>query len=78
MLGECIPLTWLHVHLTLIAPKDQPGYIVSLNLGGETGKNPEISALFIKHEYILQPTGAGASSQNGSGEHPHLTIGIAL
>jgi hypothetical protein len=76
--GKCIPLTWLHVLLTRIAPKNHPGRIVRLDLGGETGKNPEIAALFPKHQYILQPTGAGASSHNGSGERPHSTIGNAL
>jgi hypothetical protein len=40
MRGKCIPLTWLHVLLTRIAPKDHPGRIVRLDLGGETGKNP--------------------------------------
>jgi hypothetical protein len=78
MRGKCIPLTWLHVLLTRIAPKDHPGRIVHLDLGGETGKNPEIAALFLKHQYILQPTGVGASSQNGSGERPHSTIGNAI
>jgi hypothetical protein len=78
MRGKCIPLTWLNLVLTQIAPKDHPGRIVRLDLGGETGKNPEIAAMFLKHQYILQPTGAGASSQNGSGERPHSTIGNAV
>jgi hypothetical protein len=78
MRGKCIPLTWLHVLLTRIAPKDHPGRIVRLDLDGETGKNPEIAALFLKHHYILQPTGAGASSPNRSGQLPHSTIGNAL
>jgi hypothetical protein len=78
MRGKCIPLSWIHFLLTRIAPKTHPGRIVCLNLGGKTGKNPEIAALFLKHHYILQPTGAGASSQNGSGERPHATIGLAL
>jgi hypothetical protein len=59
-------------------PKGQPVHIVCLNLGGETGKNPEIAALFLKHQYILQPTRSGSSSQNGSGERPHSIIGAAL
>jgi hypothetical protein len=50
MSGKCIPLTWLHVLLTRIAPKDHPGRIVRLDLGGETGKNPEIADLFLKHQ----------------------------
>jgi hypothetical protein len=78
MRGKCIPLTWLHVFLARIAPKNHSGLIIRLDLGGETGNNPEIAALFLKHQYILQPTGPGASSQSGSGERPHSTIGNAL
>jgi hypothetical protein len=66
--GKTIPLAWLHILLTRIAPRDTPGRIVRLDLGGETGKNPDIQALFLKHGYILEPTGAGASSQNGATE----------
>jgi hypothetical protein len=44
----------------------------------ETGKNPILAALFVSHNYILQPTGAGAFSQNGSGKRPHSTIGTAV
>jgi hypothetical protein len=76
--GKIIPLTWLHVLLICISPKDQPGQIVRLSLGGKTGKHPEVKALFLKHQYILQPTGARASSQNGSVERPHSTIGAAI
>jgi hypothetical protein len=32
MKGKSIPLTWLHVLLTRIAPKDQPGRIFRLDL----------------------------------------------
>jgi hypothetical protein len=78
MRGKCIPLAWLHVLLTRIVPKDHPGCIIRLYLGVDTDKNPEIAALFLKHQYTLQTTGAGASSQNGSGEHPHSTIGTSL
>jgi hypothetical protein len=62
--GKTIPLTWLHTLLTRISPRDTLGRIVFLDLGGETSKKPDIQALFIKHGYILEPTGAGASSQN--------------
>jgi hypothetical protein len=47
--GKTIPLAWLHILLTRIAPRDTPGRIVRLDLGGETGKNPDIQALFLKH-----------------------------
>jgi hypothetical protein len=75
MSGKIFPITWLHILITWIAPRDAPGCIVRLDLGGETGKNPIIVALFVKHNYILQRTGARVSSQNGSGERPHSTIG---
>jgi hypothetical protein len=78
MSGKVIPITWLHILLTRIAPRGTPGRIVRLDLGGETGKNPKLVALFIKHNYIMQHTGAGASSQNGSGERPHSSIGNAV
>jgi hypothetical protein len=61
MRGKSTPLTWLHIILTRIAPRDTHGRIVRLDLGGETGKNPNIAAMFVKHNYIMQPTGAGAS-----------------
>jgi hypothetical protein len=76
--GKTIPLAWLHILLTRIAPRDTPGRIVRLDLGGETGKNPDIQDFFLKHGYILEPTGAGASSQNGWAERPHQKIGNAV
>jgi hypothetical protein len=78
MSGKTIPVTWLHLLLTRIAPRGTPGRIVRLDLGGETGKNPTLAALFVKHNYIMQPTGASASSQNGSGERPNSSIGNAI
>jgi hypothetical protein len=78
MSGKTIPVTGLHLLLTRIAPCDAPGRIVRLDLGGETGKNPTLTALFVEHNYIMQPTGAGASSQNGSSERPHSSVGNAV
>jgi hypothetical protein len=76
--GKVIPTTWLHILLTRIAPKSTPGRIVRLDLGGETGKNTVLQALFLKHGYLMEPTIAGSSSQNGLGERPHQTIGNAI
>jgi hypothetical protein len=78
MRGKTIPPTWLNVLLTRISPRGTPGRSVRLDLGGETDKNPTIQALFVKHGYITQPTSAGASSQNGMGERPHQTVGMAV
>jgi hypothetical protein len=76
--GKIIPLAWLHALLTRITLNDHPGRIIRLDLGGETGKKPEFTGLFLKHQYILQPTGSRASSQNGSVECPHSTIGVTI
>jgi hypothetical protein len=78
MRGKNISITWLNVLLTRIVHRDSPGRILRLDLGGETRKNPEMQALFLNHGYILEPTGASASSQNGSSERPHQTIGNAV
>jgi hypothetical protein len=72
-----IPVTWLHILLT-IAPKSTPVRIVHLDLGGETGKNATLQTLLIKHGYLMEPTSAGSSSQNGLGERHHQTIGNAV
>jgi hypothetical protein len=45
-----------------------------MDLGGETDMNPDINDLLIRHGYITQPTGAGASNQNPTAERPHQTI----
>jgi hypothetical protein len=76
--GKVIPTTWLHILLTRIAPKPTPGRIVRLELGGETGKNTVLQALFLKHGYLMEPTSAGSSSQNDLSERPHQTIGNAI
>jgi hypothetical protein len=55
-------------------PRSTPGHIIRLDLGGKIGNNPEVQAMFLKHGYILEPTGVGASSQRGSAERPHQTI----
>jgi hypothetical protein len=78
MRGKSIPLTWIHILLTCIAPHDTHRHIIRLDLGGETGKNLEIAAMFLKHNHIMQPTGAGASSKNVMGERPHQITGITI
>jgi hypothetical protein len=52
---KTIPITWLHLLRTHIAPRGAPGRIVRLDLGGEKGKKPTLAALFVKHNYIMQP-----------------------
>jgi hypothetical protein len=64
MRGKSLPLEWLHVLLTRIAPCDTPGWIVCMDLGCETGKNLYVQALFLKKKYALQPTRARAYLAN--------------
>jgi hypothetical protein len=78
MRGKSLPLPWLHILLKRTAPRGTPCQVVHMDLGGETGKNPDVQELMLKHNYIVQPMGAMASSQNGSGERPHQTIGNAI
>jgi hypothetical protein len=49
-----------------------------MDLGGETGLNPDVQALLYRHGYISQPTSSGYSSQNGVAERPHQTIANAV
>jgi hypothetical protein len=77
--GKRISLPWLHLLLTRIAPPDSVSrHIIRMDLGGETGLNPDVQELLDRHGYITQPTGAGSSSQNGMAEHPHQTIANAI
>jgi hypothetical protein len=77
-IGKLMPITWLNVLLTRIyPPAPVTRRIVRMDLGGETGMNPDINALLIRHGYVTQPTGAGASNHNPTAEHPHQTIANA-
>jgi hypothetical protein len=60
------------------APASVSLRIIRMDLGGETGLNPDVQALLDRHGYISQPTGAGYSSQNGVAERPHQTIANAV
>jgi hypothetical protein len=42
MSGKTIAIMWLDILLTHIVACDIPGHTVRRDLGGETGKNPEI------------------------------------
>jgi hypothetical protein len=47
--GKNISLTWLNVLLIHILPRSAPGRIIHFDLGGETGKNSDVQAMFLKH-----------------------------
>jgi hypothetical protein len=75
MKGKNSPLTRLNILLTCITPTPSiTRRIVRMDLGGETGLNPDVQALLERHGNVSQPTGAGALSQNGSGERTHHMI----
>jgi hypothetical protein len=79
LIGKLTPLTWLHILLTRIdPPASVTRRIVRMDLGGETGLNPDINAILTRHRYVTQPTGAGASNQNPTAERPHQTIANAI
>ena len=76
--GKSPPLLWLHTLLTRICPSPDVHKVVRMDLGGETGRHPALRTLFLHHGYAIETTYSDASSQNGSVEHPHSTIGHAL
>ena len=45
-----------------------------MDQGGELHKNPKAQQLFKKHGCAVQPTGAGASNQNGPVKQNHCTV----
>ena len=49
------PLVWLNRLLTRIPP-DIQGKYVTMDLGGELGRNLEVQQLFSKHVYEIRPT----------------------
>jgi hypothetical protein len=58
LIGKLTPITWLNVLLARIAPPAPvTRRIVHVDLSGETGMNPDINALLIRHGYVTQPTG---------------------
>jgi hypothetical protein len=79
LIGKLTPITWLNVLLTWIAPPISiTRHIVRMDLGGETGLNPDITALLIHHGYATQSRGAGASNQNPMAYLSHQTIANAI
>ena len=45
-----------------------------MDQGGELYQNPKVHQLFKEFGHTLQPTGAGASNQNGPAERNHQTV----
>jgi hypothetical protein len=79
LIGKTIPISWLNILLTRIYPPPSvTRHIVRMDVGGETGPNPDIKALLERHGYVTQPTGAGTSSQYPKAERPHQTISYGI
>jgi hypothetical protein len=79
LIVKLTPLTWLHTLPTRIAPPASvTRRIVRMDLGGEAGLNPDINAVLTRHDYVTQPTGAGASNQNPTAERLRQTIANAI
>ena len=71
--SKATPLQWLTMFLETHSPKCH-GKCVMMDQGGELCRNPKVQQLFKKHGYAVQPTGAGASNQNGPVKRNHRTI----
>ena len=54
--------------------KDKTQRYVHTDQGGELARSEEFRRTIMTAGYILEPTGAGNSSQNGKGERPHRTL----
>ena len=67
------PLTWINRLLTRISP-DVQGKYVTMDLGGELGRNKEFQQIFLKHGYEIRPTTPNASNENALVKRPHHTI----
>ena len=68
------PVVWLMLILTRLNCKI-PRRFVRMDSGGELAKSKAVKKIFQRFHYLLEPTGAHSSSQNGGGERPHQDIG---
>ena len=71
------PIEWLRRFLTNHSPKIPDKYIF-VDQGGELYHNPEFVELCHEFQYVVRPTGADASNQNGPVERAHLTLANAV
>jgi hypothetical protein len=76
--GNPLSLTWLHLLLTCITPPPSVSRrVIHMDLGDETGQNPDVQVILDHHGYVTQPTGIVSSFQNGAAKRPHQTIANA-
>ena len=72
-LSKASPLKYLESFLEEYSP-NMIHKFVFLDQGGELYINPAVVKLFCKYKYVIFPTGAGSSFQNGPVERAHCTI----
>ena len=72
-ISKAAPVLWLKHFLAQYKPLCRDKYVY-MDQGGELFNNPEVKNLFTKAGYIINPTGADASCQNGPAERGHRTI----
>ena len=72
-ISKATPLQWLATFPQTHSPKCDDKCVM-MDQGGELHRNPKVKQLFKKHGHTVQPTGAGASNQNGPVERNHRTI----
>ena len=75
--GKSPPLLWIHLFLTRVRPKTTNCW-VRLDQGGETARHPGLRRLLTDHNYAIEQTGTGASSQIGGVERSHSSIGNSM
>ena len=70
---KATPLQWSTMFLETHSPKCNNKHVM-MDQGGELCKNPKVQQLFKQCGHTVQPTGAGASNQNGPVKQNHCTI----
>ena len=76
-ISKASPLDWIKKFLKEHSPRWNDKYIY-MDQGGELYRNPKVRDIFEGFGYVVRPTGADASNQNGLVERGHLTVGNAI
>ena len=71
--SKATPIKWLTKFLETCSPNCKDKHVM-MDQGGELHRNPLVKKLFAHYGYTAQPTGAGASNQNGPVEQNHRTM----
>jgi len=76
-ISKASPINWLRHFLTQNTPKCDNKYI-HLDQGGELYNDSDVKNLIHTFGYVIFPTGADASHQNGPVERAHRTLGDTM